>query len=132
MPASINTLLIDGSFDELAEWFARAIKIGHVMAKLGEAEHYQRVDFIWARWLWVNNHFGSGWSYKRLPQVSFTPGHGDCSFVFINPQDVVRAVHLIPAFGKGLTAHLLDGVSIARAHQDTEEWEDWESSHINM
>ena len=113
-------------------WFARAIKVGHVMAKLGNAETYERVDFVWARWLWTSNHSCSGWSYKRLPQVSFIPGGGDSSFAFIDPQDIVRAVHLIPVFGKGLTAHLLAGESIALAHQDAEEWEEWESFHVNM
>jgi hypothetical protein len=50
------------------------------------------------------------------------------SFGFLNPDDVIRAVHLIPGFHFGRTSNLL-GPSIARLASEMDE--DWIHYYIN-
>ncbi|KAH9009230.1 hypothetical protein EDB85DRAFT_1881856, partial [Lactarius pseudohatsudake] len=72
----------------------------------------------------------SGFKAQRLHQVGFLDGHGDPgAFGFINPQDVIRAIHLIPAFQFERTSKLLPP-SMAR-HED-EGNEDYERYYVNM
>jgi hypothetical protein len=51
------------------------------------------------------------------------------AFGFLDPKDVLRGAHLIPAFAHGKTDELL-GASIARLPH--EEDEDWQYYYINM
>ncbi|KAI6152506.1 hypothetical protein BKA82DRAFT_4457721, partial [Pisolithus tinctorius] len=50
-------------------------------------------------------------------------------FGFVDPNNVVCAIHIIPAFHFGHTSSLL-GTSIA--HQEIEKDEDWDWYYINM
>jgi hypothetical protein len=62
-----------------------------------------------------------GWANKRLHRVGFLDSGGDCPFGFLDPAEIVRAVHLMPAFAHGKAT--LIGLSIAQpADEEDEEW----------
>jgi hypothetical protein len=60
--------------------------------------HARRLDFLWVRWYEVVDPASSGWSRSRLDVVKFPPMREDDSFGFIDPKDVLRACHILPAF----------------------------------
>ena len=112
-------------------WYARVIGIFHPMvSQVGSGTAYKQIDFLWVRWYGFDMHARSGFKARRLHQVGFLDSNvGAGAFGFINPLDVVRAVHLIPAFHFGKTSILLSP-SIAR--RDDEGDEDYQRYYINM
>jgi hypothetical protein len=61
----------------------------------------RRFDFLWVRWYEVVDPGSSGWSNSTLDSVRFPPLHENDSFGFVDPNDVLRGCHILPAFAKG-------------------------------
>ena len=60
---------------------------------------------------------------RRLHKIGFVPSSDEGAFGFLDPADVVRACHLIPAFADGRTTALLGFSPIARAPDVRDDWE---------
>ncbi|KIM63149.1 hypothetical protein SCLCIDRAFT_24518 [Scleroderma citrinum Foug A] len=114
-------------------WYAWIIGIFHVDVRYRGPEipdHApKRIDLLWVRWFACHTHSKCGWAVCRLPQVGFYPQDDTNAFGFIDPDDVVRGVHLIPAFRFGHTTALLP-LSITRRKSDNDE--DWDWYYMNM
>ena len=76
----------------------------------------RRFDFLWVRWFEVVDPASSGWSNSTLDMVRFPPMHHNGSFGFVDPRDVLRGCHILPAFTKG--KRHADGVSASRCAKD--------------
>jgi hypothetical protein len=73
----------------------------------------------------------SGWRAKRLLCLGFVPGNDETAFGFLDPAQVLRSIHLIPAFAWGRVTKCLPGSSpIARGL--TEPDDDWQRYYVNM
>lgn len=107
--------------------YARILRIMHANVRFKGVEH--RVDFLWVRWFELDTSRRGGWGKLRLHRLRFADGHDERAFGFVNPSDVIRAVHLIPAFHHGQTMDYLDR-SIARRPQDEDQ--DWKYYYVNM
>ncbi|KAL7283556.1 hypothetical protein ACG7TL_002990 [Trametes sanguinea] len=97
--------------------YARVIKVLHVNTRLVDAPNheFERMDILWVRWFELDPSFVGGFEAKRLHRLRFVPIDApDDSFGFIDPCDVIRGTHLIPAFAHGSTDELLPGRTIAR------------------
>jgi hypothetical protein len=116
-------------------WYARVIGIFHTQVQQinpgSRLTAPERVNFLWVRWFGRDLSNSTGWKAKRLHRLGFIPNDGTDSgaFGFLNPIDIIRAAHLIPAFAYGRTSDLL-GQSIAR--QPAEDHEDWVYYYTNM
>ena len=111
-------------------WYARVIGIFHCMVHHhGHSSEPKRMDFLWVRWLGLDTVAPGGWDRKCLHSVGFIPEDDPAAFGFLDPEQIVRGVHLIPAFARGHTSERL-GPSIAR--QPTENDEDWDGYYVNM
>lgn len=111
-------------------WYARIIGIFHAHVRhvgpTSKSSDPQKMEFLWVRWFGRDMGYRAGWKAKRLHRVGFT----DCdTFGFLNPNEVIRGVHLIPAFAHGRTSDYL-APSIAR--QPCENNEDWVYYYVNM
>ncbi|KAI0327045.1 hypothetical protein GY45DRAFT_1373514 [Cubamyces sp. BRFM 1775] len=96
-------------------WYARVIKIFHVNVRLLGAfdEEPKRIDVLWARWFQYDQSALSGFGAKRLPRVTFIlPQCNADQFAFLDPADVVRGAHIIPAFAHGRTSCFLGPSSV--------------------
>ncbi|KAH9848677.1 hypothetical protein C2E23DRAFT_763412 [Lenzites betulinus] len=89
-------------------WYARILKIFHVNVRVIGAANtdLQRINILWARWFRMDAAAPGGIAAKRLPRLEFVPPalDGDipnAEFTFLNPADVVRGAHIIPAFAHG-------------------------------
>ncbi|KAI0660675.1 hypothetical protein C8Q70DRAFT_932905 [Cubamyces menziesii] len=91
-------------------WYARIVKVFHVNVRLVGAydEEPKRVDVLWARWFQYDQSTLSGFGAKRLPRITFVPPQCNADqFAFLDPADVVRGAHIIPAFAHGRTSCFL-------------------------
>lgn len=94
-------------------WYARVLGIFHVYARDidGSSEDFKRIDILWVRWFGQDpdQQDRFGWKYKRTERVGFQEDdlEGMSPFGFVDPSDVVRAAHLIPAFAQRRTTELL-------------------------
>ena len=125
LPEHSNILLHgpDGEF-----WYARVIARFHVNVRLASEEDFRRLDFLWVRWYGQDSNCKCGFSAQRLPRLGFIPHNTTAPFGFIDPNDVVRAAHLIPAFAYGRTSHMLRP-SICR--HPAEKNQDWKFFYVN-
>ncbi|CUA77715.1 putative ubiquitin carboxyl-terminal hydrolase FAF-Y [Rhizoctonia solani] len=112
-------------------YYARVLGIFHANVCLDVDQPFQRVDFLWVRWLAHDTSWRSGWKTKRFDRLSYyseDPDDTEClpPLDFISPSDVVRATHLIPVFDAGMTHGYLPASS-AMAHDIAGEgdWAYW-------
>ncbi|KAI0750001.1 hypothetical protein C8Q80DRAFT_1353357 [Daedaleopsis nitida] len=106
----------DGSSSNHGYEYARVLKIFHVNVRLQDSSMtaFERMDVLLVRWFRVDRTVRGGFKAKRLYRLEFTPTDDDhFAFGFVDPSDVVRASHIIPAFAHGRTDELLSQ-SIAR------------------
>jgi hypothetical protein len=111
-------------------WYARVIGIFHAQVAFGETNQSQQMDFLWVRWFQVDEDSPFSMKKKRLPRVSFVDGNEPCAFGFVDPADVVRAVHLIPAFNLGRTKKIMGESQLARKGSD--KGKDWKKYYVGM
>ncbi|KAI8994034.1 hypothetical protein BD414DRAFT_411805, partial [Trametes punicea] len=65
----------------------------------------------------------------RLNQIGFVPEEDNGTFDFLDPTDVIRACHLIPAFAEHRTTSLLRPSPLSRPV--SEQHQDWERYYVN-
>ncbi len=67
-----------------------------------------------------------------LPKIGFVESTDSYAFTFLDPTQVIRGTHLIPAFAEGHSLTLLP-VKRSRAHVvNPNEEDDWLNFYINM
>ncbi|KAE9405615.1 hypothetical protein BT96DRAFT_876633 [Gymnopus androsaceus JB14] len=94
----------------------------------------ERVNCLWVRWFQFNEGYPLGFVAKRLPRVFFMDPKDPAAFDFLDPLDIIRAAHIIPAFHYSDVEEedpelVLPPSSIAR--RELEE-DDWSCYYINM
>ncbi|CDO78069.1 hypothetical protein BN946_scf184708.g3 [Trametes cinnabarina] len=107
-------------------WYARVLGIYHaniVDLRNGPLAIPRRMEFLFVRWFGRDPEWKAGWTVRRLDQIGFVPESDPDAFGFVNPGDVIRACHLIPAFAKGRTNLLLGKSKIARPSGACDDWE---------
>lgn len=117
-------------------WYGRVIGIYHAKVRhIGpdsQLSQSNKMDFVWVRWFQRNNSHGyrDGWKARALPRIEFTAYNGELdAFGFLDPNLIIRAVHIIPAFTYDRTGHLLPP-SIARLPEEKDQ--DWLMYYVNM
>jgi hypothetical protein len=103
--------------------YARVLGIFHAnVIYLGEGmvDHYpRRLEFLWVRW-YQEDSFCPDWASGRLDRICFPPITDEHSFGFMDPADVLRGCHVVPAFSRG-KAHP-DGIGISHCARDAKDW----------
>ena len=115
-------------------WYGRILGIFHAnvlhIGHHSRSSQSQRMEFLFVRWFGRDMTPTPGWKTKRLYRLAFVPGNDEQAFGFINPSQVIRAVHLIPAFKWGKVTHLLTKSVIARGSSDP--MHDWQLYYVSM
>lgn len=115
-------------------WYGRILGIFHAMVQYTGPRSCsvdpQRMEFLWVRWYGRDLDHVGGWKAKHLHRVGFVDSEDPAAFGFLDPQEVIRGVHLIPAFAHGKTADPLPSNSMARTQ--CENHEDWQHFYISM
>ncbi|KAJ7883868.1 hypothetical protein B0H14DRAFT_3857221 [Mycena olivaceomarginata] len=115
------------------------------------------IEVLWVRRLRRDTTYRAGFKAKRLHRLQFVPGDDPTAFGFLNPDEVIRGVHLIPAFAHGRTHELLtrslnsddhgsssdlfdfedeedqlEWRSLALAHEENHDEGEWRYHYVNM
>ena len=61
------------------------------------------MEFLFVRWYQRDDQYKSGFQHRRLHRLSLVPPDNDNAYGFLDPDDVIRGTHLIPAFAHGRT-----------------------------
>lgn len=89
-------------------WYARVLGIYHVEVWLnhGGQPVKRHIEFLLVRWLAVLQGHKSGMKHARLPKIAFVEESDPDAFGFLDPGQVIRGAHLIPAFfsGRGVSS----------------------------
>jgi hypothetical protein len=113
-------------------WYARVLGIYHmdVCLNTGGSIKWHQIEALYVRWLAPLIDHRSGINCARLPKVAFVEQSDRDAFGFLDPGQVIRSAHLIPAFvsGRG-TCSLRHGKTFA--HQG-DELDDWEAYYVGM
>jgi hypothetical protein len=115
-------------------WYARVVRIFHLDVWYYGTENTGasaplRMHVLFVRWFGRNVTFNAGWSTKRLHRLGYFKGDDPSCFGFLDPDQVIRGVHLIPAFAHGRTEHYM-GRSFVRREEEGDD--DWRYFYVNM
>jgi hypothetical protein len=107
--------------------YARVLGIYHAnVVYIGRDDviDYQprRLEFLWVRWYQVHGPLG-GWATGLLDRVHFPPMSHEESFSFLDPADVLRGCHIVPAFSQG-KVHA-DGMGMSHLAMDSKDWKSY-------
>ena len=104
--------------------YARVLGIYHVNVIYtgGGSQDYiaRRVEFLWVRWFEYDSHKPVEWADLKLDPIRFFPMADERAFGFVDPKDVLRGCHVLPAFASDKARK--DGVGLSRLVQDARDW----------
>ncbi|KAG2159196.1 uncharacterized protein EDB93DRAFT_1245012 [Suillus bovinus] len=78
-----------------------------------------RMEFLWVCWYEPIEQVSS-WDSSTLDQLRFCPIDDGSAFSFMDPADVLRNCHIIPAFAKGKKHP--DGLGVSGQAGDKDDW----------
>jgi hypothetical protein len=104
--------------------YARVLGIYHVnVVYTGEGSldyTARRVEFLWVRWFEYDRNRSVEWSDLTLDPIRFPPMADKHAFGFVDPKDVLRGCHIVPAFASGRAR--VDGIGLSRLACDAQDW----------
>jgi len=118
-------------------WYARILGIYHANVRYTGSNRSisrdpQRMEFLFVRWFGRDLSPKAGWKTKRLLRLGFVPGNDETAFGFVDPAQVIRSVHLIPAFAWGHTDKHLSGQKSVIARGINKPEDDWQLYYVGM
>jgi len=124
----------DDEGDGYPYWFGRIIGVFHAMVQHSGPDSSslepQRMEFLWVRWYGRALEHHGGWKAKHLHQIGFVDSTDPAAFGFLDPREVIRGIHLIPAFMFGQTSKLLSRSPMARDKNENDK--DWHGYYVSM
>ncbi|KAI0070617.1 hypothetical protein K474DRAFT_1566263, partial [Panus rudis PR-1116 ss-1] len=112
--------------------YARVLDIYHADVTFeARGEHPVRSSrhILFVHWYRQDPLFKGGFNHRRYHRLEFLPATDSDAFGFLDPDDVIHAAHVIPAFAHGRTDSLLAGMTVARP---TGELDDWRYYYVNL
>jgi len=79
-----------------------------------------RIEFLWVRWYQNVGVEHTGWNSRKLNHIQFLLSSTGDAFDFIDPSDIVRNCHIVPAFAGG--KHYRDGKGLSHLARDSSDW----------
>jgi len=92
-----------------------------------------QMDFLWVWWFGVEpGQYRHGFCYAHLPKIGFVESTDEYAFTFLDPTQVIKGSHLIPAFTEGRTSALLQAIKLVAQVLDPDKENDWVNFYVNM
>lgn len=66
-----------------------------------EVTIHNGVEFLWVHWYQFDTSYKSGFQFRRPHRLVAMPLEDPSACGFVDPDDVIRGVHLIPGFAHG-------------------------------
>ncbi|KAF5342710.1 hypothetical protein D9758_015877 [Tetrapyrgos nigripes] len=116
-----DIMVLSGDGEDHPYWYGRVISIFHVRVRhIGAKSHSmaeKRLDIAWIRWYRHDASYRAGWQAKRLHRLQFFDAGDPDAFGFVDPAQIIRAIHILPGFAYGWTDRYLPADSVARQYQ---------------
>lgn len=102
--------------------YARVLGIYHANVIYAAGNDYtpRRMEFLWVRWFKYDQIRSVGWGDLKLDPLRFPPMAAEGAFGFVDPKDVLRGCHILPAFANKRAR--ADGVGLSALAQDAKDW----------
>ncbi|KAJ3548000.1 hypothetical protein NMY22_g1435 [Coprinellus aureogranulatus] len=121
-------------------WYARVLGVYHAKVSTthprAARQNTERMYFLFVRWLGAEPSYSFGFRRARLPKVGFVQHveeYDNFAFGFLDPEQILRGVHLIPDFNGSRTTELLPYKSpVARQVDQSGEDDDWANYYVNV
>jgi len=103
-------------------WYARLIKVFHVGVRFREQldvtwSQPERMNILFVRWF-KRDSTPAGFAAKRLQRLQFFEDDCPDAYGFLDPECVIRGIHLIPAFAFGRTKQSHTKPTFARRKEE--------------
>ena len=95
----------------------------------GAAQHPVSKEVLWVCRFRCDKSYQAGFKQRHLHRLEFLSSDDNSNFGFLDPDELIRASHLIPAFCYGATEEFISGESFGRAPG---ELDDYHYFYINM
>ena len=104
--------------------YARVLGIYHVnVIYTGEGSldyTARRVEFLWVRWFEYDRNRSVNWADLIIDPIRFPPMADEQAFGFVDPRNVLRSCHIVPAFARGRAR--ADGIGLSKLVCDSRDW----------
>ncbi|KAF8833950.1 hypothetical protein BDN67DRAFT_985681 [Paxillus ammoniavirescens] len=81
----------------------------------------RRLDFLWVQWFEpLKSPAATGWERSILDKARFIPMDSTNTFGFVDPADVLRCCHLMPAFADGRLHP--DHITMSQLASNADDW----------
>ncbi|KAJ7799440.1 hypothetical protein B0H14DRAFT_3491588 [Mycena olivaceomarginata] len=93
----------------------------------------ESMEFLWIRRYKLDRTWRGRFKKKQLFRLEFLPEADPDAFGFLNPDEVIRGTHIIPAFACGTTEDLLSSGSIGcLPRPELTDDQDWQYYYVNF
>jgi hypothetical protein len=120
-------------------WYAWVVEVFHIVVKYtsvgSQTSEWQTVQFLWIRWFGQDPSYIDGFKAHYLHCIGFVDNSTPGAFGFLDPQVIIHAIHLIPAYSHSRTNNLLAGPSIVHCfsqNNDNDKCSGYVLYYINM
>ena len=118
-------------------WYACVIGIFHAYISLTHPDvggkRLHPMYFLWVGWFGMEpGPYCHRFCLACLPKIGFVQSSDHYAFTFLNPAQVIRGVHLIPAFSEECTSSLLPVTKSAACILKPDEQDNWVNFYVNM
>lgn len=118
-------------------WYARILGVFHAVVRHSRLLNPIVMDFLWIRWYGADPtpRYRSGWASRRLHRVGFVPQikndpSASPAFGFLDPAQIIRGAHLVPAFHHGTDENSLPPSATARLEDEGDH--DYNYYYVNQ
>ena len=80
------------------------------------------MEFLFVRWFQRDVSYKAGFLHRRLHRLTLGDAQLDDSFGFLDPDDIIRGCHLLPAFASGKATCEAPAPDPASASESTYDW----------
>lgn len=111
--------------------YGHLLAVGHMMLRyngpgqektglFADGRHHM-MHILRVRWYEQDDSYKSGWRARRLPRLMLLPSHEKGAYGFLDPMDVIRGWHIIPAFRYDDMTQSTGQTAVRSVEDDTEE-----------
>ncbi len=94
---------------------------------------YTLSTFLWVRWFGMEpSQYCHGFQVGHLPKIGFVKSSDNYAFTFLDPTQVIRGAHLIPAFAEGRSSALLPAKKSIACILNPNDEDNWLNFYVNM
>ncbi|KAI0073432.1 hypothetical protein K474DRAFT_1603363 [Panus rudis PR-1116 ss-1] len=80
-------------------------------------------EVLFVRHYRLDTRWKCGFQQKKLPRLRFVPADDTTSFGFLDPDEVIRGAHIIPAFAHGKSDFILDHTPFKHSYTTDHNWQ---------